>query len=101
MRAGMGAVSEDGAALAIHVVATVEDFEILRRIDIVSVKVWLLRRWRPAQVFFQTLVAVGESMITFACFGFLDILIPVGYAIGVGALIISAIVKLCRSGRSR
>jgi hypothetical protein len=51
MQAGMGAATEDGAAFAIHVVATVEDFEILRRIDIVSVKVWLLRRWRLAQVF--------------------------------------------------
>ena len=40
-------------------------------------------------------------MITFAYFGLLDILIPVGYAIGVGALIISAIIKLSRSGRSR
>jgi len=47
----MGAAPEDGAALAIHVVATVEDFEILRRIGIVSVKVWLLRRWRLAQGF--------------------------------------------------
>jgi hypothetical protein len=47
----MGAAPEDGATLAIQVIATVEDFEILRRIDIVSVKVWLLRRWRLAQGF--------------------------------------------------
>jgi len=55
MQAWTGAAPEDGAALAIHLVATVEDFEILRRIDIVSVKVWLLRRWRLAQVFFNAL----------------------------------------------
>jgi hypothetical protein len=52
MRAVMGGATEGGAALAIHKVATVEDFDILRRIDIVSVKVWLLRRWRLAQGFF-------------------------------------------------
>ncbi len=40
-------------------------------------------------------------MVTFACLGLLDILLPVGYAIGVGALIISAIIKLSRSKRSR
>jgi hypothetical protein len=55
MQAGTGAAPEDGAALAIQVVATVEDFDILRRIDIVSVKVWLLRRWRLAQGFFNAL----------------------------------------------
>jgi hypothetical protein len=44
-----------GATLAIHPIATVEDFEILRRIDIVSVNVWLLRRWRLAQGFFHPL----------------------------------------------
>jgi hypothetical protein len=51
MRAEMSCPPRDGAALAIHLIATVEDFEILRRIDIVSVKVWLLRRWRLAQGF--------------------------------------------------
>jgi len=50
---------------------------------------------------FISRISIGESMITFAYFGLLDILIPVGYAIGVGALIISAIIKLSRSGRSR
>jgi hypothetical protein len=44
-----------GAALAIHLIATVEDFDILRRIDIVSVNVWLLRRWRLAQDFLSNL----------------------------------------------
>src|SRR5215475_8925440 len=44
-----------GAALAVHLIATVEDFDILRRIDIVSVKVWLLRRWRLAQDFLSHL----------------------------------------------
>jgi hypothetical protein len=53
MQAVMGSATEGGAALAIHAVATVEDFEILRRIDIVAVKVWLLRRWRLAQVFLK------------------------------------------------
>jgi hypothetical protein len=38
MQAVMDGPPESGAALAIHTVATVEDFEILRRIDIVSVK---------------------------------------------------------------
>jgi hypothetical protein len=38
----IGGAPKGGAALAIHIVATVEDFEILRRIGIVSVKVWLL-----------------------------------------------------------
>lgn len=42
-----------GAALAIHPVATVEDFEILRRIGVAPVKVWLLGRWRLAQEFFS------------------------------------------------
>jgi hypothetical protein len=42
MQAWMGGAPRSGAALAIHPVATVEDFEILRRIGIVSVKVWLL-----------------------------------------------------------
>jgi hypothetical protein len=51
MRAGMGGAPRDGAAIAIHPIATVEDFEILRRIGVVSVKVWLLRRWRLAQGF--------------------------------------------------
>jgi len=49
----MDGAPEGGAALAIHAVATVEDFEILRRIDIVAVKVWLLRRWRLAQGFLK------------------------------------------------
>jgi len=39
----------------------------LRRIDIVSVKVWLLRRWRLAQGFFNTLIMEGETMTAFAC----------------------------------
>jgi len=51
MQAMMDGAPEGGAALAIHAVATVEDFEILRRIDIVAVNVWLLRRWRLAQGF--------------------------------------------------
>jgi hypothetical protein len=59
MQSGMpalpGHAPEGGAALAIHLIATVEDFEILRRIGIVSVKVWLLRRWRLAQGFFNAL----------------------------------------------
>src|SRR5262245_14716508 len=42
-----------GIALAILPVATVENLEILRRVVIVSVKVWLLRRWRPAQGFWR------------------------------------------------
>jgi hypothetical protein len=56
MQAVMDRDPEGGATLAIHTVATVEDFEILRRIDIVSVKVWLLRRWRLAQGFFDALI---------------------------------------------
>jgi hypothetical protein len=56
MQAVMDRDPEGGATLAIHTVATVEDFEILRRIDIVSVKVWLLRRWRLAQGFFHPLI---------------------------------------------
>jgi hypothetical protein len=44
MQAGMGGAPRGGATLAIHLIATVEDFEILRRIGIVSVNVWLLRR---------------------------------------------------------
>ena len=39
----------------------------MRRIDIVSVKVWLLRRWRLAQGFFNTLIMEGETMTAFAC----------------------------------
>jgi len=38
-------------------------------IDIVSVKVWLLRRWLPAQGFFDISIAEGKTMTTFACFG--------------------------------
>jgi len=49
----MGAAPEDGAALAIHVVATVEDFEILRRIGIASVKVWLLGAMATGARLFQ------------------------------------------------
>jgi hypothetical protein len=38
MQAVMDRGPAGGATLAIHTVATVEDFEFLRRIDIVSVK---------------------------------------------------------------
>jgi hypothetical protein len=57
MRAGtpalLTAFPKAGAALAVHPIATVEDFKILRRIGAVSVKVWLLRRRRLAQGFFH------------------------------------------------
>jgi hypothetical protein len=62
MQAGMGGAPRNGASLAIHPAATVEDFEILRRIGIVAVKVWLLRRWRLAQGFFTSLAMASGAI---------------------------------------
>jgi hypothetical protein len=57
-----GCAPEDGAALAIHVVATVEDFEILRRIDIASVKVWLLGAMATGASLFQCVESVPREV---------------------------------------
>jgi len=70
-------------------------------IVIVSVKVWLLRRWRPAQGFFDALIAEGEAMITFACFSFQDLLIPLGSALALVVIIVLVIIRLSRSGGSK
>ena len=101
---------EGGATLAIHTVATVEDFEILRRIDIVSVKVWLLRRWRLAQGFFDALIVKGETMDIFACGlgrmgnGFFDAIITfitfIGCVLALLTVFAVAVVKGRKSGGS-
>jgi hypothetical protein len=39
-------------------------------------------------------------MTTFACLSFQDLLIPLGFALTFGALIVFAIIKLFRSGGS-
>jgi hypothetical protein len=56
MQAMMEGATEGGAALAIQAVATVEDFEILRRIDIASVKVWLLGAMATGARLFDALI---------------------------------------------
>jgi hypothetical protein len=66
--------------------------------DIVSVKVWLLRQWRLAQVFFNALIVERDMMNVFACFAFQDLLIPLGFALALGAVIVFVIIKVFRSG---
>jgi hypothetical protein len=66
--------------------------------DIVSVKVWLLWRWRLAQVFFNALIVEGDTMNVFACFAFQDLLMPLGFVLVLGAVIVLAIIRAFRSG---
>jgi len=37
-------------------------------------------------------------MTTFACFSFQDLLIPLGFALALGAVIVFVIIKVFRSG---
>jgi hypothetical protein len=77
----------------------------LRRIGIVSVKVWLLRRWRLAQGFLNPPTVERETMNTFACLSFHELLIftliCLGLALGLGAVFALAITRIFRSGESR
>jgi hypothetical protein len=77
----------------------------LRRIGIVSVKVWLLRRWRLAQGFLNPLTVEGETMNTFAWLSFHELLIfmlvCLGLALGLGAVFALAITMVFRSRESR
>jgi hypothetical protein len=50
---------------------------------------------------FNAQIAEGETMITLACIGPMELLIPLGYALGVGTMITLAIIKLFRSGRPK
>ncbi|HEU0179818.1 MAG TPA: hypothetical protein VFV58_36765, partial [Blastocatellia bacterium] len=62
------------------------------RIGIVSVKVWLLGRWRLAQGFFDAMTVEGETMNIFACATLQDLLIPLGFALGLGVVIALVII---------
>jgi len=42
----------------------------------------------------------GETMTTFACLSFQDLLIPLGFALALGAVIAFVIIKVFRSGGS-
>jgi hypothetical protein len=50
---------------------------------------------------FDPLTVEGESMNTFACATLQDLVIPVGFVLGLGVVIALVIVKVSRSGRSR
>ena len=99
-----------GAALAIHTVATVEDFENLRRIDIVSVKVWLLGAMATGARLFETPNMEGETMTIFAC-GFsafdgmveralITLITVLGSALAIVVVAVAAIMRRSKSGRS-
>jgi len=58
MRAGMGGAPREMAPrLPLSQSQPLRTLKSCAGIVIVSVKVWLLRRWRPAQGFFETLMA--------------------------------------------
>jgi len=50
---------------------------------------------------FYAQIAEGETMITLACATPEMFLIPLGFALGLGALITFAIIKAFRSGRPK
>lgn len=50
---------------------------------------------------FDPLIVQGETMTVFACLSFQDLLIPLGFALVFGTLIVFAIIKLFRSGGSK
>jgi hypothetical protein len=107
MQAGMGGAPRSGAALAIHPVATVEDFEILRRIGIVSVKVWLLGAMATGASLFDALNVEGETMTAFACGlgrmgnGMFDAIITLtivlGSALTLVAVMVAAVIRKFKS----
>src|SRR5215813_3622832 len=106
MRAGMGGAPREMAPrLPLSQSQPLRTLKSCAGIVIVSVKVWLLRRCRPAQGFFERLIAEGETMITLACMNF-DVMIQqmmifLGVAVGLGALLVCGItffiIKIIRS----
>jgi hypothetical protein len=54
--------------------------------------------WRKA---FYQLIVEGEAMNTFACATLQDLLIPLGFVLGLGVVIALVIIRVSRSGGSR
>jgi hypothetical protein len=50
---------------------------------------------------FDTLTVEGEAMNTFACATLQDLLIPLGFVLGLGVVIALVIIRIFRSGGSR